>query len=104
MYLRALRGYYIGFYSQQVQRGAVFAFHLPERAIPWCLLRPPPQELGSMPEAPSREMIELHFDHELGLYGFPLRGAFGAPAARSSRRLAGKTWRLDHALQFLRQP
>jgi hypothetical protein len=47
---------------------------------------------------PPGEMIELHFRHQPGAEGLPLRGAVVAPSTRPSRALARETGGLDQLL------
>src|SRR6476620_2368650 len=53
-----------------------------------------------MAEAVAGDLVVAHLDHELRLQRLPLFGAFGAPAAWSSRRLAGKARRRDAGLEL----
>ena len=60
-------------------------------------------ELGAVAEAIAGHLVVAHLDHELGLQRLPLFGAFGAPPARSSRRVPGEARRRDEGPELRRQ-
>lgn len=53
-----------------------------------------------MAESSAGEMIELHLGNQLRVERLPLGGAFGAPAARASRTLAGEAGGLTSFSNF----
>ena len=56
-----------------------------------------------MPETVSGDMVEPHFHHQFRTQWLPLAAALRAPAARTTRRVAGEARRLAQRLQTLGQ-
>ena len=53
-----------------------------------------------MTKAPSREMVVLDLDHQLGSKWFPLRRSLRAPPAWPTGCLTSEAWRLDKFFEF----
>src|SRR5687768_5392388 len=73
------------------------------RALHRRLVRPPAHEPRAVPEPLAAEMVVADLDHESGLERLPFPRAFGGPAARSTRRVAGETRRRDQLYELFRQ-
>src|SRR4051812_37739680 len=87
----------------QLREGDRLRTHLFEGALPRPLFRTPAQELGSVAEAPAREVVVAHLADQRRPQRHPLGRAPLAPAAGSARRLAGETGRLAQRRQDRRQ-
>src|SRR5262245_2344400 len=74
-----------------------------ERALARGLVGTEANELGAVAKAVAADLVVADLDHELRLHRAPLFGAFGAPPAWSSRRLAGEARRRDEGLELRRQ-
>src|ERR1700759_2690984 len=79
--------------GQQLHRIDGFLLQLIQRALPRRLVRTPAQDGGAVAETVAAEVVVAHLDHERWLQRTPLRGAFGRPAARAARRVAGESRR-----------
>ena len=73
----------------------MFPLHLRRRALRGLLVGAPAQEFRPVAKATAGEMVELHFNHQLGIERFPLAGAFAAPPARASGCFSGEARRLN---------
>src|SRR5579883_1424007 len=87
----------------EAEGGARFVLDLAHLALLGGFVGTPAEELGSVAEAASGEVIVLHFDDELRLERLELAGTFGAPAAGTAGTAAGEAWGLAEGFQFLRE-
>src|SRR5947209_7304557 len=87
----------------QPQRRPALVFHLRHGALPRILVGPPPQQLRAVPEAPSGEVVVLHFHHELRRERLELARPLRAPAAGPAWRPARKSRSLSQRLQLFRE-
>src|ERR1700730_10929224 len=76
---------------------------LPEGALARRFVRSLTQKTGAVAEPSAADVIVTDFDHQFGTQGLPLSGAFGAPPAGPSRRVAGKSRRHDQAFELAGQ-
>jgi hypothetical protein len=83
----------MGRFDDRRRRCALFDFrngrhNLVERALSGRLIRTPPHQLRSMPEAVACDVVESHLDYKLGPKWLPFAAALGAPPARTTGRFA----------------
>src|SRR6185295_11350359 len=64
----------------------------------------PSDETGPVPETIARDVVVPHLSHESRLERLPFAATFGAPAARTSRRLAGESGCAAQLFELPRQP
>src|SRR3954447_20668456 len=70
-----------------------------KRALLRCLVRPPAQELGAVPETITRDMIETHFHHQFRSNRLPFAASRGTPAAWPARCFPGEARRFAHGFK-----
>src|SRR4051812_1057732 len=71
-------------------RGGSSAPQLLQRALPRLLVLTPAHELRAVADAVARDVVEVHFDHQLGTQSLPHELLVGLPAARlAAAALAG---------------
>src|SRR5690349_5482828 len=70
-----------------------------ERALPRRLVLAPSNQRRAVAKSVAGHMVVADLDNELGPKRLPVSRAFGAPAARTARCIAGEAGRLDQTLE-----
>src|SRR5688500_5071944 len=84
---------------QKRERFSFAVLHLRHRALARGLVGAITQNLRAVPKTASREMVVGDFHDSLRVDGLPFTAPFGAPTARSARRVPGETWLLPERFE-----